>query len=159
MTPASNCVFKLKEGIVMRFLSAALAAITLSACATSGAPPVYVGDTPSNRTYWDHYQGEGYRIKVARDVGKMGSLCMTQVFIDGKLAAEIGQGEAVVFKVASGSHDLKIAPALKNSTCQSFYSAPQFQVQTSVTGAAGELKDFRYGFSGSGLPFLSAPSM
>ena len=136
-----------------------LLAISLCGCATSSAPPVRVDDTPSNRVYFDQFQGDGYRIKIARDVGKMGSLCMTQVFVDGKLAAEIGQGEAVVFKVSPGEHRLKAAPALKNSTCQTFYSSPQMQVEVTVTGSVGDFKDFRYGFAGNGTPFLTAPSM
>lgn len=128
-------------------------------CATAGAPPVYVGDTPSNRIYWDHYQGDGYRIKVARDVGQMGSLCMTQIFINGSLAAEVGQGEAVVFKVPTGTHQLKITPALKSSICQKIYSSPEFHIEQAVSGNAGEVKDFRYGFSRSGNPFLAIPKM
>ena len=140
-------------------IAAALLTVSVTSCATGGSAPINVGDTPSNRIYFDQYAGAGYRVKIARDQGKMGSLCMTQIFIDGQLAAEIGQAEAVVFKLPPGTHQLKIAPALKNSTCQTFYSDPKFHIEQSISGSPGDFKDLRYGFSRSGLPFLTAPSM
>jgi hypothetical protein len=80
---------------------------------------------------------------------------MTQVSVDGKHAADLGQAESVVFEVSPGSHELSAAPSLATSLCQKFYSAPQFHVQVTVNGAAGDVKFYRYGFNGSGLPFLS----
>ena len=80
---------------------------------------------------------------------------MTQIFIDGKLAAEIGQAETVIFKVAPGTHMLGASPAMTSQLCKNFYSGPQFHLETQVDAAAGEVRIFRYGFSGSGLPVLS----
>ncbi len=134
-------------------LGAAVAAM-LSGCATSGVSPMLVSDVASSRVYWEDFAGEGYRIKVTRDAGKMGSLCMTQLFVDGKLAAEIGQAESAVFKVAPGGHTLKAAPSLTTSVCRSFYSAPQFQLEVAIMGEPGEVKTYRYGFSASGVPAL-----
>jgi hypothetical protein len=149
--------------LVMR--NAAIMMCTLTAmtmlvgCATSSVPPVLIGDTPSNRIYWDNYAGEGFRIKITRDTGTMGSLCMTQIFIDGQLAAEIGQGEAVVFRVQTGSREIKVAPAVKNETCATFYSTPEFRITRTIIGSPGDLKDLRYGFASSGVPFLTVAEM
>ena len=130
----------------------ALAGAMLSGCATYSLSPMVVADAPTSRVYWDHYAGEGHRIKVTRNAGQMGSLCMTKLSVDGRLAAEIGQGEAVVFKVSPGSHVLKASPSLTTSTCQTFYSAPQFHIQVTIDTHAGGLTELQYGFHASGLP-------
>lgn len=129
--------------------------LALGGCATSSVAPVQVSDTPANRVYWNNFVGAGYRIKVSRDAGQMGSLCMTQVYLDGKHAADLGQAESAVFEVSPGSHELSAAPALATYLCKKFYSAPQFHVQVTVDGAAGDVKFYRYGFNGSGLPYLN----
>ena len=142
----------------MRHFAIALGiAVLVGGCATGAVSPMAATDVPKSRVYLDDYSGDGLRIKLSRDVGKMGSLCMSQVFVDGKLAAEMGQAETVVFKVSPGTHSLRVSPSLATSTCKSFYSAPQFTVEASVTGGAGEIRIYQYGFSGSGLPVL-APS-
>jgi hypothetical protein len=141
--------------MIKPIVSAALTAFLLAGCATGAVSPMIVSDAPKARVYLDDYIGDGYRIKITRDAGKMGSLCMTQIFIDGKLAAEIGQAEAAIFKVSPGVHILKASPARASSTCKTFYSAPQFQVETTVDGAAGDVRIYQYGFSGSGLPALT----
>ena len=134
---------------------AVLAALLLAGCATGAVSPMVVSDAPRSRVYLDDFGGDGYRIKLTRDAGRMGSLCMTQVFIDGKLAAEIGQAETVIFKVSPGTHTLGASPALASSICKKFYSSPQFHVETTVDGDAGEVRIYQYGFSGSGIPVLS----
>lgn len=130
-------------------------ALGLTGCATSSITPMQVSDAPANRVYWTNFAGAGYRIKVSRDAGQMGSLCMTQVSVDGKHAADLGQAESVVFKVSPGSHKLRASPSLATSVCKNFYSAAQFDVQVAVSGAAGDVRFYRYGFNGSGIPFLS----
>jgi len=141
--------------MIKSVLLASLIAMSLAGCATGAVSPMVVTDAPKSRVYLDDFAGEGLRIKVSRDAGKMGSLCMTQIFVDGKLAAEIGQAETVIFKVSPGTHTLAAAPSLANSTCKTFYSASQFRVEATVSGAPGEVRIYRYGFSGSGLPVLS----
>lgn len=134
--------------------SLGLAVLALTACATQGALPRTIADAPANRVYWDHYAGDGYRIKLIRDVGQMGSLCMSTVHLDGRLAAEIGTGESVVFKVAPGAHTLRVMPTQSAALCRSFYSQPQFRTEIRVEGNPGDVRTYRYGFAGSGLPFL-----
>lgn len=134
---------------------ALVVAALCTGCATGGVSPMRVGDAASSRVYWDDHAGEGYRIKVTRDAGRMGSLCMTEIHLDGKLAAEIGQAESVVFKVAPGKHELMAKPSLSTDLCKTFYSTPQVQMTQVVEGSAGEVKAYRYGFEGSGTPFLA----
>jgi hypothetical protein len=113
-------------------------------------------DAPANRVYWDDHVGQGYRIKISRDAGQMGSLCYTQVYLDGTLAADLGLEESAVFKVSPGKHMLRASPTQASSLCRKFYSAPQFQIQVMVDGSIGDVKAYRYGFDSKGLPFLVA---
>lgn len=126
----------------------------LSGCATTGVSPIQTGDAPANRVYLDAFSGDGYRIKISRDSGQMGSMCFTQVFVDGKIAADIGLAESAMFKVSPGEHVLRASPTQASSLCRKIYSASQFQMQVTINGMPGDVKAYRYGFGGSGLPFL-----
>lgn len=129
--------------------------VILAGCATTGISPIKTSDASANRVYWDDHPGDGYRIKISRDAGQLGSMCFTQVYVDGKLAADIGLAESAMFKVSPGQHMLRASPTQASSLCRKFYSAPQFQMEVVVDGVAGDVKSYRYGFEGgSGLPFL-----
>jgi len=141
--------------MIQRIVIALSFAIALAGCATASISPIQASDASANRVYWDGYAGDGYRIKISRDAGQLGSLCFTQVYVDGKLAADIGLAESVMFKVSPGQHVLRASPTQASSLCRKIYSAPQFQMEVTVDGAPGDVKSYRYGFAGgSGLPFL-----
>ena len=53
----------------------------------------------------------GYgEVVVKRDIGFLGSGCNTDIFIDGKLSAELATGEKVLFYLPEGRHIIGIKP-------------------------------------------------
>ena len=93
-------------------------------------------------------------IQVNRDKGQMGSLCATQLYVDGKLVAQVTKGGSVSFPAPAGSQELMARPALDSNLCKKFYATPQFEARISLQGASGPVAVYRYGFTGKGLPFI-----
>ncbi|WP_159015335.1 hypothetical protein [Cognatiluteimonas profundi] len=96
-------------------------------------------------------------IQVTRDVGAMGKLCLGEIYLDGKVVAELDRGQSYSTKVSPGSHTLRGAPALNTWLCKRFYSAPQMQqAQLTIDVPVGANLAYRYGFTSSGVPSLTA---
>ena len=96
-------------------------------------------------------------IQVTRDVGAMGKLCLGEIYLDGKVVAELDRGQSYSAHVTPGPHTLRAAPALNSWLCKRFYSAPQMQqAQLAIDVPAGGNLAYRYGFDSSGVPSLTA---
>ena len=79
--------------------------LLLSACAND--PVAFVNSTPSQRVY--AFQGSGeYTLRVIRDSGFHGAAFDALVLIDGRRAADLGQGESAVFKLPAGDHVVSV---------------------------------------------------
>lgn len=138
---------------------AMLGIICLNGCATHSVEPEFATTADQNRTFWTDAAGDSYQIKVIRDNGQMGSLCLARITIDGKDAADLKNGESAVFKVAPGAHKLHAAPApVGMSLCKTFNASPNMQTSIDADGAAGAKVAYRYSFTSSGSPQLLATS-
>jgi len=142
----------------MKTLSLAilLGGILLSGCATQSISPSQAVPVDQDRAAWVDATGDTYQIRVTRDTGQMGSLCLARISIDGKQAADLKMGESATFKVSPGTHLVKGSPALDSYLCKKFYSAPNMQAQVSTEGVAGDARAYRYSFTASGTPELIA---
>ena len=99
----------------------------------------------------------GSTIQVTRDVGTMGKLCLGEISVDGRVVAELDQGQSASVAVSAGPHTLRGAPALNSWLCKRFYSSPQMQqTQVALDVSPGATVAYRYGFSASGVPVLTA---
>lgn len=93
-------------------------------------------------------------IQVNRDAGKMGSLCVTKLYIDGNLVAQLAPGQSATFTAPTGAKELMARPALDSYLCRKFYSAAQFEIRAPLIGVTGPSISYRYGFTGKGVPFI-----
>lgn len=95
----------------MKYLGVAVIALLLSGCSTSPVSYDQAQPVPPDRLH--DYQQSGAdmaRLSVTRDSGILGSACMTDTMIDGKLSAEIKPGEIAAFQVPPGRHIIGAKP-------------------------------------------------
>jgi hypothetical protein len=85
----------------------AIAAVSVSGCATSPVSSSSAPDVPPQRiinsSLTTPFQGAALLV-VTRDRGLMGSACNSRVFIDGQPIADLAPGERVVAYVLEGEH-------------------------------------------------------
>lgn len=101
----------LREGIQMwKLFSVAATALFITGCSTSPISSGEASKIPPSRIYAFSQKAES-QLVVTRDTGILGAACNYKIYIDGKLAAEIGSGETVAFGLRPGNHILGIAAA------------------------------------------------
>ena len=87
----------------MKKLIGLFALLALAGCATSPLPAEDADLVPGARLYsFQRASDGGAGLTVTRDTGFTGSACNAKLFINGRLAAEIGTGETASFHVPSG---------------------------------------------------------
>ena len=143
----------------MRTIAAIVIAASLVGCATNTTAPSQAVTAQPHRIYWDNATGDSYAIKITRDTGLMGSLCMTRIAVNGKNAADLNQGESVVFKVPTGKHVLS-AWQISGGTSsgRTFCDGNPMRLEVNVSGISGDNIAYRYSYGGSGFPSLTVTS-
>lgn len=89
----------------MRFMfSVAIAAITLTGCATTPIPSTMAKPAPSERllAFQEKPNGSSGMLTVTRDAGFLGGGCYYAVSINGTTAARLDVGEKSTFYVPAG---------------------------------------------------------
>ncbi|WP_448674108.1 hypothetical protein [Pseudoxanthomonas mexicana] len=93
------------------------------------------------------------QIVVNRDKGKMGSLCATELYVDGAMVGRVQPGQSTTITAPAGAKELLARPALDSYICKKIYSLPQWERRAPLDGQPAT---FRYGFTGKGEPFMEA---
>jgi len=93
------------------------------------------------------------QVVVNRDSGKMGSLCATELYVDGTLVGRVLPGQSVTLAPTAGAKELMAKPALESYICKKIYSLPQWERRVTLTGQPVTV---RYGFTGKGEPVMEA---
>jgi hypothetical protein len=147
------------EPHAVKGIAAIIIAASVIGCATSTTAPSQTVTAQPHRIYWDNATGDSYAIKISRDTGQMGSLCMTRIAVDGKNAADLNPGEGVVFKVPAGEHLLSVWQISGGSSSgKTFCDGNPMRQEVNVVGTSGDSIAYRYSYSGSGSPSLTATS-
>jgi len=93
----------------MRNTILSIATALLAGCATTPTPTGLARDVPLSRVFevsqLKPFPGSG-QVIVKRDEGLSASACNSQIFVNGRLLAEISPGEKVVFYLPDGEHML-----------------------------------------------------
>lgn len=143
----------------MRSIAAIMIAASLMGCATSSTAPSQAVTAQLHRIYWDDAAENSYAIKITRDTGRMGSLCITRIAVNGKNAADLNPGESVVFKVSAGEHLLSAWQISGGSSSgKTFCDGSPMRQEVNITGTSGDNIPYRYSYSGSGSPSLTPTS-
>lgn len=88
--------------IITMFGSALALLAVLGGCSTTPMAPEQAKAVPADRIL---YAGAGNAsVVVTRDGGLIGSACYLAVLLDGQLAARVGPGETVTFRIPAGEH-------------------------------------------------------
>ncbi|MBJ6985747.1 hypothetical protein [Luteimonas sp. MC1750] len=93
------------------------------------------------------------QIVVNRDTGKMGSLCATELYVDGALVGRVQPGQSTTVLAPAEAKELLARPALESYICKKIYSLPQWERRAPLNGQSAT---FRYGFNAKGEPFMEA---
>ena len=93
------------------------------------------------------------QVVVNRDSGKMGSLCATELYVDGALVGRVSPGQSVTLAAPAGAKELMAKPALESYICKKIYALPQWERRVALTGKSVTI---RYGFTGKGEPVMEA---
>ena len=121
----------------MRLTCTALALISLTGCGSFRADPENQKTVPSDRllAYQQPIEG-GSQLLVSRDVGMLGGGCYIAFYIDRKVAARIGIGEAASFHVPAGEHVVGIGNDTQDTSfCGRGSLRRELAVQVSGAGA------------------------
>jgi len=87
----------------MRKLLGAVLLVLLAGCSTTPIPSESADPVPAERLYANQQKSDGdATLVVTRDNGFVGSACNTRLMIDGRLVAEIGEGETAKFYIPAG---------------------------------------------------------
>lgn len=127
----------------------------LSACATKPVASSDANPAPPSRVYISAATGETYQIRITRDAGFAGAGCPTRIYLDGKDAADLEPSETVVFTVSSGRHLIGASPSpLGGKMCSAFDAAARHRREVEVIAASGEVRNYRFSISASGVVAL-----
>jgi len=98
-----------KKEVDVRILMLMMGVLLLGGCATTPTPTALARDVPLSRVFQQSLlkaSSEGGQVIVKRDEGLSASACNSQIFVNGRLLAEISTGEKVVFYLPEGEHML-----------------------------------------------------
>lgn len=134
-----------------KFLLALMMCIAIGACATKQVSTAEAVAVASERIYVGPATGDTYSVRIIRDAGFAGSGCMARIYLDGKDAADLEPGEAVVLTLATGRHIIGASPSpASGKMCSAFDAASRHRRETEVTGVIGETRNYRFSISASG---------
>lgn len=140
----------------MRIFALTIILALVTACATNTTAPSQAISAQPHRIYWENATQDSFAIKITRDTGQMGSLCMTRIALNEKTAADLNQGESVVLKVPAGQHILSAWQVSGGSSPgKTFCDGNPMRQDVTVSGNSGDSVAYRYSYSGSGYPTLT----
>lgn len=137
----------------MRFLIAIVLAATLTACATKPISEAEAVPVPTDRllAYQTPIAGDSGTVVTIRDAGFTGGGCNLAVYINGELAAQIGDREIARFHLPAGDHIIGTGPTGRG-TC--VIGAERLRRELGVTLRPGETKKFRLSINPNSGPAI-----
>lgn len=123
--------------------------LALAGCVTKPISEVQALPVPNDRllAYQDKSAATSATVITLRDAGFTGGGCDMAVYIDGTLAARIGDREMARFYLAPGDHVIGTGPTGRG-TCAMF--SDRMRRETGVSLKEGETKKFRISIGNAG---------
>lgn len=136
----------------MKYLSALLATLALTSCATKPIDASTARSSPAARIYAPELliaAADKVELIVARDAGYIGSGCMNAVYLDGREVSAIDNNEKVTFYIAPGHHILGTGPN-PNGKALCHIGAARARRETEIVAELGKTLKYRLAISANG---------